>query len=149
MTDTAQDLLALWEGVINRLIFLEKRFVFRQDGLSLHPSELHVLMAVRSEPESNATRLAERLGVTKGAVSQVLKRLEGKGVIVKHVDSSQKNEVTVSFTPSGRKVLESFLAQRGATQQRFHAYLSSLSETEGRTLRRFLDQFGSFLPSGE
>ncbi|MDE2185013.1 MAG: MarR family transcriptional regulator, partial [Alphaproteobacteria bacterium] len=73
----AEDIVALWERVTNRLVFLEKRYVFRHGGLALHPSELHLLLAIRGEPEANATRLAARLGVTKGAVSQVLKRLEG------------------------------------------------------------------------
>lgn len=146
MKDTGNDIVALWERVTNRLVFLEKRYVFRHGGLELHPSELHVLLAIQSEPEANATRLAARLGVTKGAVSQVMKRLEGKGLIAKHADPAQKNEVTASFTRSGRTALSAFLDERAATHKRFHLYLASLSEGEKRTLRRFLDRMGDFLP---
>ena len=146
MTDAAQDILALWERVTNRLVFLEKHFVFCHGGLRLHPSELHVLLAIRREPDANATRLAGRLGITKGAVSQVMKRLEEKGVIAKHIDSAQKNEVTASFTRLGEKAMSAFLAERAAVQKRFHGYLRSLSEGEKRTLRRFLDQMEAYLP---
>lgn len=146
MAETVRDLLEHWEHVVNRLVFLEKRFVFQWGALRLHPSELHVLLAIRREPEANATALAARLGVTKGAVSQVLKRLDGKGVIVKRVDTSQKNEVTASFTPLGQEALAAFLSQRAATQQRFKDYLAALSDTEQETIRRFVDRFAAFLP---
>ncbi|SBW11671.1 hypothetical protein KL86APRO_20267 [uncultured Alphaproteobacteria bacterium] len=149
MLQDAQDFLALWKDLINRVVFLEKRYVFCYEDLRLHPSELHVLLAIHNEPEANATRLAARLGVTKGAVSQALKRLEGKGVIIKSVDPSQKNEVTVLFTTVGRRAVESFLTQRSVARQRFHKHLSSLSETEKETLRRFLEEATSFLPLGK
>lgn len=149
MPSDAKALLEQFERLINKLVFLEKRYVFRQGDLWLHPSELHVLLAVRSAPAANATRLAARLGVTKGAVSQVLKRLEGKGVIVKHVDASQKNEVTVSFTPTGREAIEAFLGQRAALHREFVGYLESLPPAERETLRLFVDRFAAFLPDGE
>ena len=149
MTDATQHILALWERVTDRLVFLEKHYVFRHGGLRLHPSELHFLLAIRSEPEANATRLAARLGITKGAVSQVMKRLEDKDVIAKHADPAQKNEVTVSFTGLGRKALSAFSAERANTHKRFCAYLSSLSEGEKKTLRRFLEQVGAYLPDNK
>lgn len=146
MPTNAADVLDRLEQVINRLVFLEKRYVFCREALRLHPSELHVLLAVRGEPKANATRLAARLGVTKGAISQVLKRLETKGVIVKHVDSSQKNEVTVRFTPLGRDAVEDFIGQRTAVRQAFVDYLESLAPTERDMLRRFVDQFATLVP---
>ena len=149
MPSDAKALLEQFERLINKLVFLEKRYVFQQGDMRLHPSELHVLLAARGEPRANATRLAARLGVTKGAISQVLKRLEAKGVIVKHVDAAQKNEVTVSFTPAGREALEAFLGQRAALHQEFVGYLESLAPAERETLRLFVNRFAAFLPDGE
>lgn len=140
------DILALWERVTNRLVFLEKRYVFRHGGLSLHPSELHVLLAIRSEPEANATALARRLGITKGAISQAMKRLEAKRIIVKHSDPTAKNEVTATFTVLGRKAIAAFLDERRETSARFHAYLSGLSAPERKMLIRFLEEMGNILP---
>lgn len=145
MGNARQDLLVQWERLVNRLIFLEKRYVFRSGELKLYPSELHVLLAVRQEPEMNATELARRLGVTKGAVSQVMKRLEGKGVLGKRHDPYQKNELTVFFTPLGQQAVEAFLAQRAEAGRRFRQHLDSLSDEESRTIQRFLDSFGSLL----
>jgi len=99
---TPDDIPQLWETLTNQLVFLEKRYVFRHGELDLHPSELHLLLAIKDEPEANATKLAGRLGVTKGAVSQLLKKLEAKGVIEKTSDPAQKNEITSTFTRLGK-----------------------------------------------
>ncbi|HUO99131.1 MAG TPA: MarR family transcriptional regulator [Rhizomicrobium sp.] len=143
------DIGELWSRLTNRLVFLEKRYVFRHGGLELHPSELHVLLAVLHEPDANATKLAMRLGITKGAVSQVLKRLEGKRVIVKRSDPTQKNEVTVTFTRLGRAALDDFLARRASVNKRVDAYLASLTDTEAATVRRFLNQIEATLPEDD
>ncbi len=149
MPDTAQALLDRWERLANRLVFLEKRYVFAFGDLRLHPSELHVLLAIRREPRANATRLGVLLGVTKGAVSQVLKRLEGKGVIVKQVDSAQKNEVTASFTPLGREAVAAFVAERATAREGLEAYVNALPPAERQALGRFLEQVAVALPGAE
>jgi len=143
------DIPRLWERLTNKLVFLEKRYVFRHGGLTLHPSELHLLLAVRDEPEANATKLAARLAVTKGAVSQILKRLEDKGVVEKATDPSQKNEITVSFTKLGDKAISAFLKGREGQHRRFSAYLQSLSAAEKKTIRAFLDHTQSYLPEAD
>jgi DNA-binding MarR family transcriptional regulator len=142
------DIAQSWQGLVNRLVFLEKRYVFRHGGLELHPSELHVLLAAREDPEANATRLAAKLGVTKGAISQVFKRLEGKRIIMKRSDPTQKNEVTVTFTRLGRAAIEDFLANRVGAQKRFGVYLAGLSESQAETVRRFLKEVEAALPQG-
>ena len=48
----------------------------------LYPSEIHLLLLIDAQSQLNATGLAERLGLTKGAVSQTLTRLEKKGVLI-------------------------------------------------------------------
>lgn len=140
MPNATRTLLATWEQLANRLVFLEKRFVYSRGDLRLHPSELHGLLAIRQEPDANATRLAARLGVTKGAVSQLLKRLEAKGVVGKRSDPYQKNEVTAFFTPLGREAVEDFLAGRTALRERFAASLDALSDDQRQVIRDFLDQ---------
>ncbi|MEN6334814.1 MAG: MarR family transcriptional regulator, partial [Phycisphaerales bacterium] len=54
--------------VINQLLFLEKRSVFTHRGITLHPSELHLMGALMRDSDANVTTFAETLGVTKGAV---------------------------------------------------------------------------------
>jgi DNA-binding MarR family transcriptional regulator len=140
------DLLALWERVTNRLVFLEKRYAFHHGDLVLHPSEIHLLLAISREPMANATGLAGRLGITKGAVSQILKKLEGKGIVTKHVDPSQKNEVTMTFTKRGQQALDTFAAERHSALKPFNHYLAALTPKERATINAFLEHAEAILP---
>ena len=60
------------------------------------------MIAISESRATNATKIADELGVTKGAVSQTLTRLEKKGVLVKTKDASNKNELSLQFTEPRR-----------------------------------------------
>ena len=131
--------------IINRLIFLEKKTIFHHQNLTLHPSELHLMLAVYEDRAVNGTEIAERLGVTKGAVSQTLARLEKKGVITKTKDPYNKNELTVAFTPLGLAAIERFRKRQASLASRYDEYLSSLSKSERRVIEDFLSRMEVFL----
>ena len=81
-------------------------------------------MQVISEyPDANAGEMAQRLGVSNGAVSQTLARLEKKGVIYKHKDTSLKNRVTAAFTDSGKEAMERFESEQASSKELFSNYL--------------------------
>ncbi len=65
----------------------------------LFKSELHLIKAIKEHPEANVTALAEILGVTKGAVSQVIRRLEEKGMAAR-VGRNRK-EFVLALTREG------------------------------------------------
>jgi DNA-binding MarR family transcriptional regulator len=131
--------------VINRLIFLEKRTVFRHEGLRLHPSEIHLMQVIAEYPDLNAGEMAQKLGVSNGAVSQTLARLEKKGVIKKVKDPSLKNRVSAAFTASGRQAIQLFEEQRASSGESFSNYLAGLSEPEREVIGSFLSRVNEFL----
>lgn len=131
--------------VTNRLIFLEKRSVLQQGGLRLHPSEIHLMQVINEQPDLSAGEMAQRLGVSNGAVSQTMARLERKGVIKKFKDPSLKNRVTAAFTAAGKEAIDRFEAQQATSVESFANYLSGLSSTEKEAIGRFLSQVDTFL----
>ena len=131
--------------VINRLIFLEKRSVLRHEGLRLHPSEILLMQVISEYPDANAGEMAERLGVSNGAVSQTLARLEKKGVIYKHKDTSLKNRVTAAFTDSGKEAMERFESEQASSKELFSNYLKGLSKTEREAIGSFLSHMEEFV----
>ncbi len=48
-------------------------------GMELYPAEIHMVMAVDMRDGAGVTELAEELGITKGAVSQLVSKLVKKG----------------------------------------------------------------------
>lgn len=131
---------------LNRLIFLERKSVFTFKGLSLYPSEIHLMQLIKSGTASGATLMADKLGITKGAVSQTLTRLVKKNILTKAKDLSHKNELLIEFTPLGKDALEAFEHTRKETGKKYSAYLSGITQTERKTLEHFLHQMEKFLP---
>jgi DNA-binding MarR family transcriptional regulator len=145
MTPESKNLRDRISRIINRLIFLEKRSVFQLGSLKLHPSEIHLMKVVRERPDLNAGEIAQRLGVSNGAVSQTLARLERKGVITKVKDPSLKNRVTAVFTESGRLAIERFEQERASSAESFTNYLAGLSEREKEVIHGLISHMEEFL----
>ncbi len=145
MNDELKHIAHRIRSVANRLVFLEKRSILKHEGIKLHPSEIHLMQAIHQHPEANAGEMAQWLGVTLGAVSQTLSRLEKKGVIEKQRDPSRKNEVSVSFTRLGQEVLDRFHRDRASAMAEFAGYLESLDENDRRAVTSFLSQWEDFL----
>lgn len=146
--DTNSQALAtqmLW--IIKRLTFLEKNSVFPYRDLKLYPSEIHLMLLIDDVQASNATEMAEKLGVTKGAISQTLSRLVRKGVLEKTKDPYNKNELTATFTPLGQEVLEQYQELRASLRHQYVHYFSTLSESEREVIGRFLSQVEAILDS--
>ncbi|MEW6350163.1 MAG: MarR family transcriptional regulator [Thermodesulfobacteriota bacterium] len=131
--------------VINRLIFLEKRSIFRQGVLRLHPSEIHLMQVIKELPGLSAGDMAQKLGVSNGAVSQTLARLERKGVVRKEKDRSLKNRLTVDFTEPGRDAIERFEEEQASAMASFSEYLSGLTTEEHSAIGDFLSHLEEFV----
>jgi DNA-binding MarR family transcriptional regulator len=126
------------QRIVNKLIFLEKKGIFQHGNTRLYPSEIHLMLVIDNGQATNATEMAKRLGVTKGAVSQTMSRLEKKGMLYKSKDPFNKNELTASFTSSGKEAVTQFQELRASFHQAYGDYLSTLSENDRDVIGRFL-----------
>jgi len=89
-------------------------------------------------------KMAARLGVTKGAVSQTLARLEKKGILNKTKDPQNKNELTVHFTQLGKDVLKEQIELRKTFHEQYAKYFSNISEKEKAIIMGFLKKMEEF-----
>jgi DNA-binding MarR family transcriptional regulator len=138
MNSTPESVLGQWQRVMNKVLFLGRKRAFRFRDVEFFPSEVHLMLVIKEEIDTNATRMAEELGVTKGAVSQALTRLEKKGVLSKSKDPAMKNELTLAFTPFGVEVLDHYRRRVAALFENPTALLKQLSDTERQAIQRFL-----------
>ena len=67
----------------------------------LFAAEIHMIKCVKENPELHMTALAELLGVTRGAVSQIAMKLEAKGMLVKDRDEGNRARRLLRVTPGG------------------------------------------------
>lgn len=76
-------------------------------GDRLYVSEIHAIHAIGSNPEINMTQLAELLGVTRGAISQIVKRLVYKRYIARYKVRNNK-EVNLRLSDKGYLIFQQY-----------------------------------------
>jgi DNA-binding MarR family transcriptional regulator len=82
----------------------ETHLLKTKDGEPLYPAGVHMVSEIRENPGIHVTGLADKLGVTVGAVSQILAKLEMKGLITKEKDDRNQSRILLRLTPDGEDV---------------------------------------------
>lgn len=70
----------------------------------LYAAEVHMIEVIGSHGQITTTKLAQVLGITKGAVSQTTNKLFQKNLIEKTNSAEKTNEVFISLSESGQQV---------------------------------------------
>lgn len=94
----------------------------------LYPSEIHTIQAVGLQPGMNVTTLAARMGVSRGAASQMVGRLAGKGLVEKYRTQDNEKEVCLRLTPEGLVTFRGHEAQHGWVHQRIYDRIGDLDD---------------------
>jgi len=74
-------------------------------GDLLYFTEVHTISMVGKNREINMTKLADMMGVTKGAISQTIRKLVSKGLIEKS-NTVNRKEVNLKLSEKGNIVLK-------------------------------------------
>lgn len=74
------------------------------------PSEVHVLEYILEHEEhlENMAAVADSLGITKGALSKSVKKMEEKGLIEKFHTADNKKNIIIRVTDFGREVYKTY-----------------------------------------
>ncbi len=87
-------------------------------------------------PATHAT-LTQALGMTKGAVSKVVARLEDKGLVARADALQDARSHTLSLTPAGRALVPVLAAKADANDEQFFGHLPA---AERQRLARLLQE---------
>jgi DNA-binding MarR family transcriptional regulator len=143
MKPTNEEVIDRLQRVINKILFLKRKSLFQFQGVEFYPSEIHLMLVIKEKSATNATRMSEQLGVTKGAVSQTLSRLEKKGVLNKTKDPYNKNELTLTFTPFGAEAFTHYSIRVAEAIEKHSRYLERFTDDEKAIIQRFLAEVES------
>ncbi len=80
------------------MIFVEKRSVFQEGLLRLHPSKIHLMQLISERPDLSAGQMAQRLDVSNRAISQTLARLQRKRIVENSKDPFLKQSDRVLYS---------------------------------------------------
>ena len=96
-----EEILQKIERMIIRMQSMHTPSLSFGTGIMMHPKEIHMVQAIGQYPGINVTKLAEYTGVTKGAVSQTLKKLTRKGLVKRTHAPGNAKEVVLELTDLG------------------------------------------------
>jgi len=114
-------------------------------GVSLHPSEIHMVSRVDCRDGVGVTDLAEEIGITKGAVSQMVTRLAEKGLLVKEPDPENRARVVIRTTAKGHTASQNHLEFHRTHDKVFLDYLAGLDDEGYAKVREVGEQLNLWM----
>ena len=111
-------------------------------GEKINMVEMHTLAAIYDDPGITVTALAAQTKKTKAAVSQIITKLENRGMLVrtKHRDNGKISVMTI--TPKGYELCRAHIKYDAADEaETLEALMQSVSMDEIRTFYKVLEAY--------
>jgi DNA-binding MarR family transcriptional regulator len=126
-------------GHLVRRVYQVSTALFAQEcgDVGLTPVQYAALVALRSHPRIDATRLSQAIYFDRSTIGDVLDRLEARGWVVRRPSPDDRRIKLLTIAPDGREVLRRVEPGVRRVQQRL---LAPLSATDADTLVRLLAQ---------
>jgi DNA-binding MarR family transcriptional regulator/N-acetylglutamate synthase-like GNAT family acetyltransferase len=120
---------------LSELLFRQLDDVYKVEKISFHARNFPLLQLLNENESMSVTELAEVLGQTHPAISQMSKKLQQKGWIYHHVDDADERRRMLSITPAGFELLDKLLP----IWQDMQVVLGRLMATSGGNLMGNMD----------
>lgn len=117
---------------------------FGTDELLTH-TEIHLIETIGDNTDLSVTDIAGLLEITKGAVSQNLKRLEKKGFTDKRPAPENRSRAIVGLTAKGQTAFWAHKHWHETMDGGFSKYMDELDKKEVGTIIRFLTRIEVFI----
>jgi DNA-binding MarR family transcriptional regulator len=142
-----QKLLESFFRIVNHFAVIEKRPKKYGTDELFHKLEIHTIHAIGENPGINITELAKWHGITKSAVSQVVKKLEKRGHIFRYKAPDNDKEVLFKLTEKGRKPYEGHKKLHAKIDESLIEEIAALPEEKYQFLLDFFDLLADHLES--
>ena len=108
-------------------------------------SEIHMIEIIGDNDGLSVTDISRHLGITKGAVSQSLKKLETKGFSIKKTDPENLSRSIVMLTAKGHTAYWAHKLWHETMDGGFARYMDAIGEKELGVIIDFLEKVENFL----
>ncbi|KAB1438826.1 MarR family transcriptional regulator [Pseudodesulfovibrio senegalensis] len=107
-------------------------------GFTIHPTEIHTVATLWAAGEMSISELAKDAAVTRGAMSQMIAKLEKKGLVYKRTAPDNQSKTLVGPTELGKQAQEGHARFHAQRDKEFLQYMAKLPDDEYKTIREFL-----------
>ncbi|OFY65698.1 MAG: hypothetical protein A2V64_00325 [Bacteroidetes bacterium RBG_13_43_22] len=101
MNSELQYLIDQFLKILHLYSVISRKPVDYGTGDKLYFTEIHTITTVGKNREINMTHLAEKMGVTRGAISQTIRKLVSKNLVLK-TNAINRKEFSIRLTEKGQ-----------------------------------------------
>ncbi len=109
------------------------------------PSEVHCIESIGRNVDSNVTKLAESLYMTRGAISKITKKLTEKGLIESYQKPDNKKEIYFRLTEQGEVINRIHEELHKEFQERDKAVFEHVTEEQLDSMLNFMEKYSRHL----
>ncbi|MDA9470074.1 MarR family transcriptional regulator [Enterococcus sp. 5H] len=109
------------------------------------PSEVHCIEFIGKNKDTNVTKLAESLFMTRGAISKITKKLLKKGSIESYQKADNKKEIYFKLTEQGKVVFNTHEKLHQEIQARDEAVFNQITDKQYNAMLVFLENYSHHL----
>jgi len=124
--------------VIHSLQELDKRTSNYGTDKTLSYGEIHMIDKIRDYQGLHISAIAKRIGVTRGAVSQMVKKLEKKGMVVKEPCPDNLSRISIRLTEKGKRAATEHEKYHRNFSEKVTSILGSYSKEDQEKIAEFL-----------
>jgi DNA-binding MarR family transcriptional regulator len=110
-------------------------------------SEVHYIECIGRNVDSNVTKLAESLYMTRGAISKMTKKLIKKGIIESYQKPDNKKEIYFRLTDQGQRIYKIHEELHKEFQERDKAVFEQVTEEQFDSMLSFVEKYSKHLDS--
>ena len=114
--------LGFWLRFVSNHVSTRFQKLLEAQGTTV--TEWVALRTLFDKPQTTHAELIDALGMTKGAASKVISRLEEKGWASRQLAEGSAREQTLSLTAAGRALVPLLAAQADQNEEHFFGHLS-------------------------
>ncbi|MFL0250955.1 MarR family transcriptional regulator [Clostridium neuense] len=139
MNKEEQVMMSLRE-LFDKMAWLNK-FKMEDSLKGFKSSEVHYIECIGKNADSNVTKLAESLYMTRGAISKMTKKLIKKGVIESYQKPDNKKEIYFRLTEQGKKIYKIHEDLHKEFQERDKVVFEQVTEEQFESMLSFFKNY--------
>jgi DNA-binding MarR family transcriptional regulator len=125
--------------IVSKISELDKKTRDYGTDQPLYNAEIHLIKCIKENEGIHVIGLADMLGVTKGAVSHILMKLEHKGMVIKDTDPRNLSRLMLRLTAKGETAYWHHEKLHRKYDAFFNAALKKTTEENKAFVKSFLD----------
>lgn len=114
-------------------------------GIPIFPTEIHTVAKLCEYGPMSITELAKMTSVTKPAMSQLISKLEKKGLVYREIAPDNRSKQIVTPTQLGEKAQDGHLKFHMEQDRNFFSYIGSLSDEDYKVFKEICIQINSWM----